>query len=565
MNHEERYLVKNISGLYHFRRRVPLELKQYVQRCELCISLRTRNYREAKARCRRYADESDRVFQELKERYGTMKQKDIEWLIQSAIKMPRAEMKVTDFRVSAAGGLHIGMLELDPDKEETEMRLYQQLVNTSARLVSSLPAPGLVSPSVSVMSPPMMPYIPDMTQIANLKKSANEYREKSCQLSELVELYITDRKESNKWKVADPSTTTVTETMNRGTFDLFEEIFGNKPVHLYTLQDAGKYRTILKNIPAAWKRQKETRHLSYEEACRFDGPKLKDSTVNDYIVRMTAIFNFAVDNAYCDRNIFNSVTIVKVKRNNRDPWTAEALHFLFKPANFFKLQRTGFASHYWAPLIAAYTGMRRSEIFFLNAVDIEKSRDGFWVISVNDIDRKILGNEASQQQIGVKTLKTETSIRKIPIHNDLLALGFLNYVEKRLTDKKNPRLFPEYKARRGQAGHDFSNVFGDWIRESANKLSPEVQARLFPTYLGMHAFRHLFIYETREQRIDENMSRRLAGHAVNNDAHDKYGGAISTTLERELLSELNTAVQKMKISSYLPEIPKYVDLIKGVF
>ena len=69
----------------------------------------------------------------------------------------------------------------------------------------------------------------------------------------------------------------------------------------------------------------------------------------------------------------------------------------------------------WAALLGLYTGARASEVGQLLTVDVA-AVDGVPAIRITD--------DGEDQK-----LKTEASNRVVPIHADLLALGFLDYVD----------------------------------------------------------------------------------------------------------------------------------------
>ena len=73
-------------------------------------------------------------------------------------------------------------------------------------------------------------------------------------------------------------------------------------------------------------------------------------------------------------------------------------------------------SRFWLPIISLLTGMRPKEICQMHVADLKVSDDGvlyFHVIADKDD----------------KTVKTPTSRRKIPVHPELVRMGFVDYVE----------------------------------------------------------------------------------------------------------------------------------------
>jgi integrase len=101
-----------------------------------------------------------------------------------------------------------------------------------------------------------------------------------------------------------------------------------------------------------------------------------------------------------------------------------------------------------------------------------------------------------------KRLKTKQSKRDVPIHPELIRIGFLDFVADRRKDGASPRLFSELSA--GKTGY-FSNPFSKWF------------ARFVETALGrsteatFHSFRHQFRDATRAARLSVESVARLAG------------------------------------------------------
>ena len=57
-----------------------------------------------------------------------------------------------------------------------------------------------------------------------------------------------------------------------------------------------------------------------------------------------------------------------------------------------------------------------------------------------------------------KHVKTKAGIRLVPLHNELIKIGFLNYVKEM---RKEKRLFPELRVNaRGHYSDDISKWFG---------------------------------------------------------------------------------------------------------
>jgi integrase len=169
---------------------------------------------------------------------------------------------------------------------------------------------------------------------------------------------------------------------------------------------------------------------------------------------------------------------------------------------------------YWIPLLMLHTGARREEISQLTTDRVRVS-EGVHYLAIDPID------DAGR-------LKTDESKRAIPVHAQLLKMGFLDFVEDRIK-AGGGQLFIELKTNaRGQYGAKW----GDWWRLYIREKVGIVDERISPS----HSFRHLFITECRRLAFREDYERALVGHARGSrkDAHDGYGEHLVPSLAAEL-------------------------------
>ncbi len=138
---------------------------------------------------------------------------------------------------------------------------------------------------------------------------------------------------------------------------------------------------------------------------------------NTHLHASKAIFGWASDNKYIARNAFKDVKItVPKKRSNRDTkaFFPDEYRLILKAALEITDITTPFAAaKRWVPWVLAYTGARAGEITQLRKQDVIK-RDG--------IDALHLTPDAG-------TIKNNKP-RTIPLHEHLLAQGFLEFVHE---------------------------------------------------------------------------------------------------------------------------------------
>lgn len=155
-------------------------------------------------------------------------------------------------------------------------------------------------------------------------------------------------------------------------------------------------------------------------------------------------------------NPFANVKVNVPKRaagkEQRQPFELEHLQALFhSPVYSTRLRpkKGGGDAAFWLPLLGLFSGARAEELGQLRVADVLR-RDGHLYVRLTD-----LGED--------QELKTASSERIVPVHEELLRIGFENYVEAMRT-RGEQRLFPQLKAdRRGNYTKMFSTWCNDYI------------------------------------------------------------------------------------------------------
>lgn len=184
---------------------------------------------------------------------------------------------------------------------------------------------------------------------------------------------------------------------------------------------------------------------------------------------------------------------------------------------------------FWLPLIALFTGARINEICQLHTDDIQE-KNGISFISINEEDEK--------------HVKTKAGIRQVPIHNELIKIGFLDYVAE-IRKKGETLLFPEVMTdlvrgtKRDQLSPSapLSKWFNHFI-ESVNALNPEL--KFTPEHV-FHSFRHTVRTEFRRNRAPEDDVCRICGWEdglKGKTLADHYGESVLENLKETVNSGL---------------------------
>jgi hypothetical protein len=173
-------------------------------------------------------------------------------------------------------------------------------------------------------------------------------------LSNLIEQYIACQDVENSWQDK-------TRDENKAIFETLVEIVGDIDLDKIDHQTADTYRATLKRLPPNMKKVPKYRGKSVGQILALK-PKhtLSDTSVNKYMRRISALFNWAVDRELVTKNYFRRKPIQESRRANekRDMLTADDLAALFNPERFHAEADQPFK--FWTPLIALYTGDGRT-------------------------------------------------------------------------------------------------------------------------------------------------------------------------------------------------------------
>ena len=150
-----------------------------------------------------------------------------------------------------------------------------------------------------------------------------------------------------------------------------------------------------------------------------------------------------------------------------------------------------------------YTGARREELAQLAPSEVLKSDEGIWHLSVLALED---GDDAG------RSVKTTGSRRLVPLHPDLIKLGFISYVGL----QRGRQLFPFLKADPdGYFGTNFGKRWASYLRDTVGLISPAKPS---------HGFRHTFKTLSREVGMAEDVHDAITGHAGTSSVARGYGG-----------------------------------------
>lgn len=164
---------------------------------------------------------------------------------------------------------------------------------------------------------------------------------------------------------------------------------------------------------------------------------------------------------------------------------------------------------WWCPILALYTGARVNEIAQLKVHDIV-NENGTWCIAIQlTVDDDLAGNEHFQTR---QTVKGESALRRIPIHQAVLDAGFLEFI-KDIKACGHPRLFPHLSAGVCEASGETNARYSQGL---VIQFSAYLKKLGFGKGLGFHAFRHTLSTKLKHARVPQEDVATITGHSENN-------------------------------------------------
>ncbi|MCL5042973.1 MAG: site-specific integrase [Gammaproteobacteria bacterium] len=181
---------------------------------------------------------------------------------------------------------------------------------------------------------------------------------------------------------------------------------------------------------------------------------------------------------------------------------------------------------FWLPLLGLYTGCRLAELCQLQLGDV-CLEEKIWVLNIS--------------RTGNRQLKTQESERLVPLHNALLSMGFIEFVESRralLKDQKAPLFDNVFTCNALASSHAATKWYLGGSKISTGYLG---LCGLGEARLTFHGLRHTFIQQFRRQKLDMLILKTLVGHA-DKTTTGGYGDVYPASVLREELDKIDYGV-----------------------
>nr|WP_052388609.1 site-specific integrase [Belnapia moabensis] len=349
-------------------------------------------------------------------------------------------------------------------------------------------------------------------------------------VSELVEPYFNRRETLDR-------TTHQVMNQERGTVTRFMEVCGDRPVDAYHRGDISSFLDTLRRLPATYGKSPKDKDRSLvdiiAEAHAKGAERLTDKTVKRHLSALSQFFQFAVDLGHLANSAKGDLVenhrfrVDRSARKQRDAWTSEELARLFTSPVWTGCHPVRRAeagpeiirdARFWLPLLALFHGARLEEFADLYRRDIGCD-EGVWFVRITETEGR--------------RLKTANAERVVPLHPEVIRLGFLDHVRTTAPNPGDP-LFPDLEPQ----GKDRKRGprITRWFVEYRKAIG------IYREGVGMHAFRHTVrtrlsnrIRDVQQERHVDFMLGHGRGGSEGRERYDKGPGLKATAETLALL------------------------------
>jgi integrase len=327
----------------------------------------------------------------------------------------------------------------------------------------------------------------------------------------------------------------------RATVALIREIIGDStPVDAIDYDTCLHVRGTLARIPANRTKIYGTRPLDYaiERAAAENKPLLSPVTQQQYLAGLRDALDLAVKKRLIPVNPAEGLKPVKrdtvSASDKRKPFTLDQIKLFFQSKFYSDCAKHPVpfaydkpAWRFWLPLICLFTGMRPNEAAQMHLNDLKCTGQGTWYLDIvatgdEEDDSKPVGS--------AKTLKTATSRRKIPLHPELIKIGFLHFVQTSKKSSASPRMFPHLKPDKYDNHASYAlKRFRDSYLPSAVKMQPRQ---------SFYSFRHSWRDALRRIDAQPATLQALGAWSQGKLTSDDYGDKADPDYQAKFMNEI---------------------------
>ncbi len=333
-----------------------------------------------------------------------------------------------------------------------------------------------------------------------------------------------------------PNTAERHARQRRRVMEQFVELTGKQTVAAIKSEDLSHYVACLSRLPKIYNKSAKDRSITLEMLMERgddmppDQVGLSPATVNRNISFLSGMLRKARKDGIRPAEVLE-LDLYRQKettqaRDQRPPFTTEDVHKLFQHPTFRGRQSAARPHNpgneiekdalYWAPFIAASSGARREEICGMRLEEVHLDGPVPYFEIVPNANRN---------------LKTPQSKRLVPIHSQVLSVGFAEYCHG-LRKAGHTDLFPDLRPATNEKTFG-DNLYHRWRTMLDRQLAEDVGGKVF------HSFRHYVITTlTNEFGVETLVVKDIVGHLTGDITLDRYR-------ELSLLTKMQEAIERL--------------------
>jgi integrase len=296
---------------------------------------------------------------------------------------------------------------------------------------------------------------------------------------------------------------------------LFQRVSSIQFTDEINIDSIREYKTKIQKLPARLEQKKETKGKSVDEILRLSLPPMASQTLKKNVTCVAEFLKWLYHQKIISDDLSSILGGIKnniAKKQNEltDVFDNTDLSKMFSVDEYQIDGFKGYSFRYWLPLLALYTGARSNELCQLYVEDIVLI-DEIYTLRIDDIPDD-------------KQLKNSQSKRTIPIHQKLIELGFLDYVDV-MKQRNEKYLFPTLTADKyGYRTKNISRFFNSAYKSHNGFLAMcNIQGSQSKGRKVFHSFRHTFINQAKQLELEEHIIKQLVGHSSDNITMNRYG------------------------------------------
>lgn len=295
--------------------------------------------------------------------------------------------------------------------------------------------------------------------------------------------------------------------------EMFIQLHGNLPLLEMRRSHARTYREALQLVPKVRRGallKATLPGLSEYGRAHPTAPKVSSGTVNKQLGAVQAVAGRGHHHGLVPDDIAWADPFAEMRleeeQSEREPFDARDLQTIFDAPPFTEHKLPTGAkgdAGVWLPLLALFAGARQAEYAGLRVSDVREDEETGVPLMWFTRDAK-----------AGRRLKTKTSERVVPVHPQLITLGFLKHVAARRNEGDKAWLFPSVAPDQRGALSAWSKWWGRYLR----------------THVGIndrnkvyHSFRHGFQDALRRTTPDEELRDALTGRSSGKSVGRTYG------------------------------------------